>query len=57
MESWFLILMTKKTKLVAVTHLSNTLGTINPVKELAQKAHAVGAKILVDGAQSIQHMN
>lgn len=50
-------LLTKKTKLVAVTHLSNTLGTINPVKELAQKAHAVGAKILVDGAQSIQHMN
>jgi cysteine desulfurase/selenocysteine lyase len=42
--------------LVAVTHISNTLGTINPVKELIQKAHAVGAKVLVDGAQSIQHM-
>jgi cysteine desulfurase/selenocysteine lyase len=39
-----------------VTHISNTLGTINPVKELIQKAHAVGAKVLVDGAQSIQHM-
>ena len=49
-------LLNSKTKLVAVTHISNTLGTINPVKELAQKAHAVGAKILVDGAQSIQHM-
>lgn len=49
-------LLNAKTKLVAVTHISNTLGTINPVKELAQKAHAVGAKILVDGAQSIQHM-
>jgi cysteine desulfurase/selenocysteine lyase len=49
-------LLSAKTKLVAVTHISNTLGTINPVKELAQKAHAVGAKILVDGAQSIQHM-
>jgi cysteine desulfurase/selenocysteine lyase len=49
-------LLTKKTKLVAITHISNTLGTINPVKELAKKAHAVGAKILVDGAQSIQHM-
>jgi cysteine desulfurase/selenocysteine lyase len=48
-------LLTKNTKLVAVTHISNTLGTINPVKELAEKAHAVGAKILVDGAQSIQH--
>jgi cysteine desulfurase/selenocysteine lyase len=49
-------LLNSKTKLVAVTHISNTLGTINPVKELAQKVHAVGAKILVDGAQSIQHM-
>lgn len=49
-------LLNSKTKLVAVTHISNTLGTINPVKELGQKAHAVGAKILVDGAQSIQHM-
>ncbi len=49
-------LLNSKTKLVAVTHISNTLGTINPVKELAVKAHAVGAKILVDGEQSIQHM-
>lgn len=49
-------LLNSKTKIVAVTQISNTLGTINPVKELAQKAHAVGAKILVDGAQSIQHM-
>ena len=49
-------LLSTKTKLVAVTHISNTLGTINPVKELIQKAHAVGAKVLVDGAQSIQHM-
>jgi cysteine desulfurase / selenocysteine lyase len=49
-------LLSKKTKLVAVTHISNSLGTINPVKIMGQKAHAVGAKILVDGAQSIQHM-
>lgn len=49
-------LLNSKTKLVAVTQISNTLGTINPVKEMAQKAHSVGAKILVDGAQSIQHM-
>lgn len=49
-------LLNERTKLVSVTQISNTLGTINPVKELAAKAHAVGAKILVDGAQSIQHM-
>lgn len=50
-------MLNSKTKLVAVTHISNTLGTINPVKEMGAKAHAVGAKILVDGAQSIQHMS
>ena len=43
-------------KLVAVTHVSNVLGTINPVEYLATKAHAVGALILVDGAQSVPHM-
>lgn len=48
-------LLSPKTKLVAVTHISNTLGTINPIKEMIQKAHAVGAKVLIDGAQSIQH--
>jgi cysteine desulfurase/selenocysteine lyase len=55
-EEEFDQLLSNRTKLVSVTHISNTLGTINPVKELAKKAHAVGAKILVDGAQSIQHM-
>ncbi|MFY7667710.1 MAG: aminotransferase class V-fold PLP-dependent enzyme [Crocinitomicaceae bacterium] len=49
-------MLSKKTKLVAITHISNTLGTINPVKEVIEKAHAVGAKVLVDGAQSIQHL-
>ena len=49
-------LLSKKTKLVSITQISNTLGTINPVKEMIAKAHAVGAKFLVDGAQSIQHM-
>jgi cysteine desulfurase/selenocysteine lyase len=49
-------LLSKKTKLVSITHISNTLGTVNPVKEIIQKAHAVGAKVLIDGAQSIQHM-
>jgi cysteine desulfurase / selenocysteine lyase len=48
-------LLTPKTKLVAVTHISNTLGTINPVKEIIARAHAAGAVVLVDGAQSIQH--
>lgn len=47
--------LSEKTKLVAVTHISNTLGTINPVSEIIEKAHAVGAKVLIDGAQSIQH--
>ncbi len=48
-------LLNEKTKLVAVTHISNTLGTINPVRTMTAKAHAVGAKVLIDGAQSIQH--
>lgn len=52
----FEAMLSEKTKLVATTHISNTLGTINPVQEMAAKAHAVGAKILIDGAQSIQHM-
>lgn len=49
-------LLSKKTKLVAVNHISNALGTINPVKEMAAKAHAVGAAILVDAAQSMPHL-
>lgn len=49
-------LLSANTKLVAVTHVSNTLGTINPVKEIIEKSHAVGAKVMLDGAQSIQHM-
>ena len=49
-------LLTDKTKLVSITHISNTLGTINPIADIIKKAHAVGAKVVVDGAQSIQHM-
>lgn len=49
-------MLSKKTKLVAIIHISNTLGTINPIKEIIQKSHAVGAKVLIDGAQSIQHL-
>jgi cysteine desulfurase/selenocysteine lyase len=48
--------LSDKTKLVSVVHMSNALGTINPVKEMAQLAHEAGAKILVDGAQSVPHM-
>ncbi|MFN6075515.1 MAG: aminotransferase class V-fold PLP-dependent enzyme [Fluviicola sp.] len=48
-------LLTDKTKILAITHISNSLGTINPIKELTKKAHLVGAKVLIDGAQSIQH--
>jgi len=49
-------LLTERTRLVAVTHMSNVLGTINPVADLARRAHAVGARILVDGAQSVPHL-
>ena len=45
-----------KTKIVATTHMSNVLGTITPIVELAARAHAVGAVILVDAAQSVPHM-
>lgn len=50
-------LLSVKTKIVAVNHISNALGTINPVKEIIQKAHNVGAWVLIDGAQSTPHMN
>jgi cysteine desulfurase/selenocysteine lyase len=43
-------------KLVAVTHVSNALGTINPIQEIARRAHAAGAVVLVDGAQSVPHL-
>src|SRR4051795_7104628 len=43
-------------KLVAFTHVSNTLGTINPVREMTEMAHAVGALVLVDGAQAVPHV-
>jgi cysteine desulfurase/selenocysteine lyase len=49
-------LLSERTELVAVTHVSNTLGTINPVERITEKAHAAGAKVLVDGAQSVPHM-
>ena len=48
-------LLSNNTKVVAVNHISNALGTINPVKEIIQLAHQVGAAVLVDGAQSGPH--
>ena len=49
-------LLNHHTKLLAMTHMSNVLGTINPVKDIAQKAHAVGAHVLIDAAQSVPHI-
>jgi cysteine desulfurase/selenocysteine lyase len=49
-------LITERTKLVAIAHQSNVLGTINPIRELAGRAHAAGALLLVDAAQSVPHM-
>jgi cysteine desulfurase/selenocysteine lyase len=49
------ILITKRTKLIAVIHISNALGTVNPVEFIIQKAHQQDIPVLVDGAQSIQH--
>lgn len=52
----FKSLLSHNTQLVSITHVSNTLGTINPVKEIIELAHEADAKVLVDGAQAIQHM-
>jgi len=48
-------LLSPRTKLVAVTHISNVLGTINPVKEITAEAHKHGVPVLIDGAQAIHH--
>lgn len=48
--------ISKNTKVISLIHVSNSLGTINPVKEIAKLAHAVGAIMVVDGAQSVPHM-
>ena len=47
--------ISEKTKIVSITHVSNALGTINPVKEIAEYAHSKGAIVIVDGAQSVPH--
>ena len=48
-------LLDERVKLVALNHVSNAIGTVNPVAEIIAKAHAVGAKVLVDGAQAVAH--
>ena len=49
-------LLSERTKLVTVVSISNTLGTVNPIAEIVEKAHAVGALVLVDAAQSVPHL-
>ncbi|NBC82427.1 MAG: SufS family cysteine desulfurase [Bacteroidetes bacterium] len=49
-------LLTKKTKIVAINHVSNALGTINPIREIIQKAHQQNIPVLIDAAQSVQHL-
>jgi cysteine desulfurase/selenocysteine lyase len=52
----YLKLLSSKTKLVSVVYISNSLGTINPVKEIIRSAHEVGAKVFIDAAQALPHM-
>jgi cysteine desulfurase/selenocysteine lyase len=52
----FEVLLHLKPKLVAFTHVSNMLGTVNPVREMTEMAHAAGALVLIDGAQAVPHM-
>ena len=53
----FEALLSERTKLLALTHVSNVLGTVNPVAELISAAHGVGAKVLIDGAQAVAHID
>lgn len=49
-------LLSSKTKIVAVNHISNALGTINPIRDMIRKAHEAGAAVLIDGAQAVPHL-
>lgn len=49
-------MLNEKTKIVAVTHISNALGTVNPIKEIVETAHKFGVPVLVDGAQAVPHI-
>jgi len=50
-------LLTNKTKVVFVNHVSNALGTVNPIEQIIEKAHQYGAKVLIDGAQAVPHFH
>ena len=54
--SQFEVMLNTNTKLVMVNHVSNALGTINPIEEIIEKAHEIGARVLVDGAQATPHI-
>ncbi len=56
LDAYRSLLASGKVKVVAVNHVSNALGTVNPIAEMARLAHAVGAILVVDGAQSVSHM-
>ncbi len=55
-QTAYAALLNPRTKLVAISHVSNALGTVNPIAEMIQLAHAVGAKVLIDGAQAVSHI-
>ena len=55
--TYFQKILSKNTKLVAISHVSNTLGTINPIQEIIAASHKFGAKVLIDGAQAMSHIN
>jgi cysteine desulfurase/selenocysteine lyase len=57
MEAYGQLLTSDRVKLVAVNHVSNAIGTINPIKQMIDMAHHVGAKVLIDGAQSVAHFD
>src|SRR5215208_450554 len=52
----FSALLSPRTRIVAVSHVSNSLGTINPVREIVEQAHRAGAVVLIDGAQAVPHL-
>jgi len=52
----YLNLLNDKTKIVSIVHVSNTLGTVNPIKEICKDAHSVGAVVVIDGAQAAAHI-
>jgi cysteine desulfurase/selenocysteine lyase len=54
-QTAYTALLNSRTKLVALSHVSNALGTVNPIADMIQQAHAVGAKVLIDGAQAVSH--